>query len=173
VAIWEITSDVGVPAFLCMVAESRANPAHATPPVGGEGCHPCRDIALLRALTEAAQKRLTMITGSRDDLGYAEYARRFDAHYIEAMTQVVRATDGERSFHSAPTRNFDSCEQDVSWELQRLGERGLEQVIAVELASLPCGVHVVRVVIPGLEAIQDIPGYVPGARARAQKASFA
>jgi Uncharacterized conserved protein len=33
----------------------------------GYGCHPARQIALMRALTEAAQTRLTVISGLRDD----------------------------------------------------------------------------------------------------------
>ena len=37
-------------------------------PEFGAGCHPSRDIALLRALTEAAQARTTFIAGSRDDM---------------------------------------------------------------------------------------------------------
>jgi len=173
VAVWETTSDIGIPCFLCMICQGSSGPFEALPPVGGEGCHPSRAIALLRALTEAAQKRLTMITGSRDDLLYPEYARRTDPHYIKVMSELIQSADGERSFHTSPSRDFESCEQDVAWERERLASVGLKQVVSVELASHECGIHVVRVLIPGLEAIHDLPGYVPGARARALSASFA
>jgi ribosomal protein S12 methylthiotransferase accessory factor YcaO len=58
VAVWEITSDVEMPAYLCTVAD-RADD-RLQPPLfaSGMGCHPSRQIALLRALTEAAQSRL-------------------------------------------------------------------------------------------------------------------
>lgn len=173
VAIWETTTDIGIACFSCMVAEHSPSALHAVPPVGGEGCHPCRDIALLRALTEAAQKRLTMITGSRDDLRYPEYAKRSDPHYIEAMARIMREGEGERSFQRAPSRDFETCEQDVEWELKALAAVRLRQVVAIDVAHHDCGVHVVRVVVPGLESIHDLPGYVPGPRARAQSALYA
>ena len=64
VAVWDTTTDVGVASFLCGVY-GRDPPL----PEFGAGCHPSRDIALLRALTEAAQARTTFIAGSRDDIG--------------------------------------------------------------------------------------------------------
>lgn len=173
VAVWETTTDIGIACFSCMVAERSPSALHSVPPVGGEGCHPCRDIALLRALTEAAQKRLTMITGSRDDLRYPEYRKRSDPHYIDAMTRVLGEGEGERSFESAPSQDCDTCEQDVAWELQALAGARLKQVVAVDLAHHECGVHVVRVIVPGLESIHDLPGYAPGPRARAQNALYA
>ncbi len=39
----------------------------------GFGCHADRDVALSRALTEAAQARLTVISGARDDIGAGGY----------------------------------------------------------------------------------------------------
>ena len=44
----------------------------------GMGAHPMRGIALSRALTEAAQSRLTYIAGSRDDVFRDMYARLRD-----------------------------------------------------------------------------------------------
>ena len=47
---WETTTDVGVPAFQCLVMDRTGEISH----VGhGAGCHPTRGIAPLRALTEA------------------------------------------------------------------------------------------------------------------------
>jgi len=55
VTIWETTSDVGVAAFRCMIVEQGETDGH----IGiRDGCHPHRGIALLRAVTEAAQTRL-------------------------------------------------------------------------------------------------------------------
>ena len=52
------------PSFCCLVAEASGEFAD---PEYGNGCHPAREVALLRALTEAAQARLTYIAGARDD----------------------------------------------------------------------------------------------------------
>ena len=67
VAVWHASTTVEVPCFACAIADVRGNtlyPQHAA----GYGCHVSKEIALLRALTEAAQTRLTFISGARDDL---------------------------------------------------------------------------------------------------------
>ncbi|ADI03601.1 ycaO protein [Streptomyces bingchenggensis BCW-1] len=46
--------------------------------VPGSGCHGAPEVALARALTEAAQGRLTVISGSRDDLSDRLYALQAD-----------------------------------------------------------------------------------------------
>ena len=65
VAMWETTTDVGIPSFDCVITDNRSESAHSG---GGAGCHPARHIALLRAMTEAVQVRTNYITGARDDL---------------------------------------------------------------------------------------------------------
>ena len=66
VRMWDMTSEVGIPAFGCSIDE--AGPLGRTGPYDGFGCHLSAEIALSRAMTEAAQSRLTFIAGSRDDL---------------------------------------------------------------------------------------------------------
>ena len=70
VAIWDVTSDIGIATFLCLIGDL-ANPnSH----IGlGSGTHTDRRTALARALTEAAQTRMNYITGSRDDLQFEEF----------------------------------------------------------------------------------------------------
>ena len=67
VQIWDITSDIGLPVFLCLCS-SRAL-GDGVEPEFGAGCHTDRDVALARALAEAAQARLTVISGAREDVG--------------------------------------------------------------------------------------------------------
>ena len=62
VSFWDMTSDLRVPAFYCEIDDRRGRPPFLG--FGGLGCHPCVSIALTRALTEAAQSRLTFIVGS-------------------------------------------------------------------------------------------------------------
>src|SRR5204863_4013969 len=75
VTVCEITSDVGIPAFDCQIVDRSADPLRSLFAARGTGCHPSRAIALLRALTEAAQSRLTVIAGSRDDVVRVDYER--------------------------------------------------------------------------------------------------
>ncbi|HYL80379.1 MAG TPA: YcaO-like family protein, partial [Candidatus Acidoferrum sp.] len=74
-AVWEATADTGIPAFICDVVEDDPNPLRPIGATWGVGCHPSRGVALLRALTEAAQSRVTIIAGSRDDVPRDQYER--------------------------------------------------------------------------------------------------
>jgi YcaO-like protein with predicted kinase domain len=164
VAAWEMTSDVGLPAFQCAIGEAVEDPLHLLPVYWGGGCHPTREVALLRALTEAAQSRLTFIAGSRDDKGRRDYQRLGDPDTIRRTTAALRAGGPLRRYHDVPTFEGETFEADVAWELDRLRAVGVERVVMVDLTRPGCGLPVVRVVIPGLEA-ENGPGYVYGARA--------
>jgi ribosomal protein S12 methylthiotransferase accessory factor len=166
VAVWETTSDVGIPSFLCTIVERSHNRLRPLPAMNGMGCHPAREVALLRALTEAAQGRMTMITGSRDDLRQTSYAEAQDLDFLGRMERRMRASGPERSFNAVPTWNGETFEDDIAWELQRLQAAGMKQVAVVDLTKREFGIAVVRVVIPGLEPIHDVPGYTSGPRAR-------
>ncbi len=162
VGIWETTSDIGVPSFRCTICETGDRPSH----IGiGDGCHPDRAIALLRAMTEAAQTRLTYISGARDDLMPDEFtasALRDKWTYIRSVTDRCAPT---LRFSDGPNRSTGSFEDDLDWLLARLASTGLDQVVAVDLSREDIDISVVRVVIPGLEAPHDDADYVPGPRA--------
>jgi len=165
VAVWETTTDVGIASFLCVIFQPEDYPDRPLAPAAGAGCHPSRSIALLRALTEAAQSRLVQISGSRDDLSRDLYVRHnHDANLVALRGQVGRPR--LKSFLEAPDWNSDTLDGDVEWELGRLQRAGIREVITVDLTKEFLDLPVVRVVIPGLEGLHEIPGYVPGKRAR-------
>jgi YcaO-like protein with predicted kinase domain len=165
-AAWDITSDVGIPAFLGQIVDRSDDPARALYACGGMGCHPTRRIALLRALTEAAQGRLTAIAGSRDDLPRAEYERTRSVDAVQDYRTRTEA-QGTRDFHCAPNHESDTFDEDVAWELDQLRRVGISQVVAIDLTRSEFRIPVVRVVIPGLEGANMHPNYRAGARARA------
>jgi YcaO-like protein with predicted kinase domain len=164
--LWEITTDIGIPAFQCTIVDHEPSPARPIGPMTGMGCHPSRGVALLRALTEAAQSRLTLITGSRDDVSHGPLGTEGELDRARRFQERMQAAPPARSFLDAPTHETSSFDEDVGWELDRLRAAGLSQVVVVELTKREFGIPVVRAVVPGLEALDDIPGYVPGARAR-------
>jgi ribosomal protein S12 methylthiotransferase accessory factor len=166
IGIWDITSDIGVAAFACVLADRAPNHVGQVYTSHGSGCHPSRAIALLRALTEAAQTRLTFIAGTRDDADREFFERARDPARIERLRGELDAPGEGRGFHAVPTRESDDFEDDLRWLLERLAAAGIEQVAAVDLTQPRFGIPVVRVIAPGLESLHGIPGYVPGARAR-------
>lgn len=159
VRAWETTSDIRVPAYLCEIIDPSS-------PIGttgftGMGCHLSPPIALLRALTEAAQSRMTYITGSRDDL----FRRDYRAVRIEGSPSHEANTVADRTLEDAPADSATSSfEGDVRTLVDRLAAAGLPSVLVVDLTSDRHGIPVMRVVVPGLEGPDDEPSYVPGRR---------
>jgi YcaO-like protein with predicted kinase domain len=171
VAVWDTTTDVGLPSFLCAVVERSFDPFRPVGMARGMGCHNDAAVALSRALTEAAQSRLTRIVGSRDDISSEEVARlQSEEENARHRAQVRAPARPPRRFDEVPSASLPSFEADLRLALERLARLGLEQVVVVDLSRPTYPVHVVRVVVPGLEAISEMPGYVPGPRASAHTA---
>jgi ribosomal protein S12 methylthiotransferase accessory factor len=166
VAVWETTSDIGIPCFECIITERSDSALRPLFSAEGMGCHPDRVIALLRALTEAAQSRLTAIVGSRDDLLARDYERTRSREILQLNQELMQRTGNMRSFPDGPTWECDTVEEDVKWELERLRVAGIDEVVVIDLSKAAFDIPVVRVVIPGLETANRAPNYVPGTRAR-------
>jgi ribosomal protein S12 methylthiotransferase accessory factor len=148
-AIWDLTSRVGLPVFQCLIAEREEDPHRLLSCASGFGCHPSRHVALLRALTEAAQSRLTIIAGSRDDLLRSGYSKwRDDANVRVWRAQAER--QGTASFSAAPTFELATFEDDVALELAAVAQAGCGQAVVIDLTRPEFAVPVVRVIVPGL-----------------------
>jgi YcaO-like protein with predicted kinase domain len=164
--VWDVTSDIGIPAFVCDIpAEGDGTPGGLRR-FRGAGCHPDRGVALARALTEAAQIRLTYIAGIRDDLPAADYAETTEQKLGAALLDAVSQAGGARSFRDVAGHHTDDVAIDLRWELDRLRAIGIERAIAVDLTRPDFGIPVVRVVIPGLEWDPNHSNYVAGPRAQ-------
>jgi YcaO-like protein with predicted kinase domain len=167
-AVWDITSDVGLAAFLCVIVDRAADPFRRLYYASGSGCHPRRELALSRALTEAAQCRLTYIAGARDDADRSFFERARDPERIASMRQRIAAEPvSARRFSEVPSAMHQTIDEDLRWELSCLERSGMPRVVAVDLARAEFGLAVVRVIVPGLEGVSGAPGYTRGARARA------
>jgi YcaO-like protein with predicted kinase domain len=162
VAIWDMTTDIGIPAFRCLIAEGDRQPARMRRGSVGMGCHPDRAIALLRALTEAAQARLAALYTVRDE---PDHLDRHDGAADVAEQQAELAAEATRDFTSVPAFVSDSIDQDVAWELDALRSAGINEVVAVDLTREEFGISVVRVIVPGLEGPTGIVSCLLGPRA--------
>ena len=117
--------------------------------------------ACIRAITEAAQARLTRISGSRDDIVQQDFER------LGAQQPVIEHMgSGSKKLNDGVTCQSDTIEDDLTFVIERLRHSGIEQIIAVDLSKEEIGIPVVRMIAPGLEGRFDQEGYVPGRRAR-------
>ena len=165
VAVWDITSDIGIATFACHIVPRDDNALWHRAVASGFGCHPVREIALIRALTEAAQSRLTLISGLRDDFQRDTYEELLDPEVIGAARDRHLAARGARRFDAVPTQDGATFEDDVAWELKCIRKACVRQVVVVDLTKPEFGLPVVRVIVPGLEPIL-VSDCVPGRRAQ-------
>ncbi|MCP4251989.1 MAG: YcaO-like family protein, partial [Candidatus Scalindua sp.] len=131
----------------------------------GYGAHLDPEIAMIRALTEAAQGRLIYISGSRDDFFRCNYRRlkRGDDEraidYIERSPETIDARDRENE-------SSDTFEEDIIRVFEKLKRVNVNQIIALDLTLPEFDIAVVRIIGPGLEGYK-FDYYSPGQRALA------
>ena len=95
----DITSDIGVPT--CAAAADDVRLRDPTLLTTGMGTHTSANVAVLRALTEVAQSRLTQIHGAREDTTLADFrkqigydrTKRLNKHWFEATDTKSFARD--------------------------------------------------------------------------------
>ncbi len=167
VTVWNITSDLNIPSFYCAIVNQTLDLSRPINGASGMGTHPAKGIALLRALTEAAQSRLTLISGSRDDLSANEYKDGKDADRHQKTVESLNKVVPLQQYAAIESWTHETLEQDMTLLTEQLAARGLDKIIVVDLSKPAYDIPVVRVVVPGLEGIDFVPGYRPGTRAKA------
>lgn len=127
----------------------------------GSGLHPIKEIALIRAICEAAQSRLSHIHGGRDDI--IERVKYFEKKGRSVELQAVSRLRAEAT---SQTEIIDyssiNCQEaaissiESAWELliERLRHIGLCTVLKVLLSKATDDITVVRIIIPGLETFE-------------------
>jgi len=139
-----LTSGTGIPTISCTLVDPQAPPT-ALNAHSGCGTHPDARIALTRALTEAAQTRVTFIQGGREDLA--------DMAPNRGASPAAELPTGERTiaFDEIASHEHPSINEDVEFMLERLRQSGFGQVVVVDLTKDTIGIPVVRVVVPRAE----------------------
>lgn len=151
VVVWDLTSDVGIAVFACAIMEDPEQPAWRQ--LGlyqGFGCHLAPEIALSRALTEAAQTRLTYIVGARDDFFPFDYERATDPELLQSIWyQLAHESHQPVLFEELPALASADLGADLELTVDRLGACGNRQVVVVDLSRPEFEVPVVKVLVPG------------------------
>jgi ribosomal protein S12 methylthiotransferase accessory factor len=168
VAVFEMDSDVGVPSFRAGLVERKDMAQwRRMGTQWGCGTHLSPVIALSRAITEAAQARLTVIAGSRDDNPPAAYATSQEVGTAQRFRDTAFAAPAARAFPAkGRLPETGSFEGDLEVMLEAIRGAGAERAVVLDLSKPHIGIPVVKVVVPELEAAPFLPGYVEGVRAR-------
>lgn len=156
ITILDLPDGLGLPVFACSIMEADTGKRwRALPPFNGYGCHLDPAVALLRALTEAVQSRVTYISGSRDDIAAAEYSRSGNPDDLASYRALFDGA-AERRWTGRGGPRHDSFEGDVCWLVDLLARHGFGQVAMVDLTKPGIDVPVVKAVVPGLRVPESL-----------------
>ncbi|MEO8846603.1 MAG: YcaO-like family protein [Kofleriaceae bacterium] len=151
VFVWDLTSDIGLCAIGCAIVEDPREPAwRALGCYQGFGAHLSPQVAIARALTEAAQTRLTYIAGGRDDFFPADYARATNPDILRAMWErLTQPCDEPVMFDDLPAHAPRGLGHALEMAVEVACVAGAEQIIAVDLTHPKLKVPVTKVIVPG------------------------
>jgi ribosomal protein S12 methylthiotransferase accessory factor len=159
----DITSDIGVPT--CAAVSDDIRLKDPTLLTTGMGTHTSARVAVLRALTEVAQSRLTQIHGAREDTTAADFRRQIGYERSKRLNKHWFEESAFKDFAEIMSYDSDDFLEDIKYMLARLQEAGLDRAIAVDLTRAEIGVPVVRIIVPGLE-ISAVDSERAGRRSR-------
>jgi ribosomal protein S12 methylthiotransferase accessory factor len=147
--VHDITSDVGVATCQALLTD----PSYVTSTginkmrFQGLGTHPSAHTAMLRAITEAVQARLSFIQGARDDYNIAPSTAR---SWTKTKRAFLYSPREHAAFSEIPSADHHDLLDDYSFLIARLRSIGIKHVIATDLTDPEMAIPVVRVRIPQL-----------------------
>jgi YcaO-like protein with predicted kinase domain len=159
VTLFDVTTDIGVPCFYALVAPETDLGRHVDTGTGA-ACHPVAAVAAIRAVIEAAQTRVSLIAGARDDIARSDYG----AQVPRGVSALVEISPGLRPPPTGlppATPLPDQC----SFIQSRLVACGHGEALVVPLGGQDLGIDVLRVFVPGLEDRLTNRNWRPGPRA--------
>jgi ribosomal protein S12 methylthiotransferase accessory factor len=149
VLVRDITSDIGIPTMAAIADDVMLrDPMLLTI---GIGTHTSARIAVMRALTEVAQSRLTQIHGAREDTVLAELRKKMGYDRAKRINEYWFRNNGTLDYSKIVSCDSDDFLEDIRFMVEALKNKGLDRVIVVDLTREEIGIPVVRVIVPGLE----------------------
>jgi len=155
VTVKDITSDIGIPTMAAVADDVLLrDPTLLTI---GIGTHTSARIAVMRALTEVAQSRLTQIHGARENTTIADLRKKMGYDRAKRINGYWFKDNGQVAYPDIPSYDSDDFVKDIRFAIEALDKRGLDRVIVVDLSREEIGIPVVRVIVPGLEVFAMDP----------------
>ncbi len=152
VGVWTIPSDHGLPVYWCHIMESTRQAPLAPFPAAGFGCDLTHDRALAKALLEACQSRLGVISAAREDVT-GHFYKEPNSYELSAWRKLL-------SRGGSPYPNPEPgppAENTLKPALDAIALAGAKAAVAVVLfsdESIP--LHVVRMVAPPLQSNPEL-----------------
>ena len=156
-ALFDLTTDTGTPTIMALVGPSRG--ARYFDIAAGFGTHPVAARAAVKAITEAAQSRVTAIAGSRDDIAVDEY----DDSPDEAIARLFEVAPGGVAPKGLPAAT--GVDDGLAFMARGLKAAGVPSPVSVPLGGESYGIAVVRLLSTELEDRDANTNWRPGPRA--------
>lgn len=152
----DVTGPTGIPTFVASCDDPHTGNVMLLN--RGQAAHWDPLVAMTKAVLEAAQGRLTVIQGAREDLASQEKSLRrygYDRLRRREFSFYFR-TDGEtRPVNDYRHVSFSSLRQAERYVLEGLRRAGYERAVAVNLTHSNVEIPVVKIVVPGMKPWQD------------------
>ena len=152
--MFQIDSDTEMPIVMALL-EAKHNSHNLSEQngvrCGGCCCHPDRGRAMVKAITEAAQARLALVAGARDDIRSDHYDTGKIFTLPVSNEAEVKTLISPAKYPDKPSSLTTTLADKIDDLVSRLRYVGIEQVLVVNLDSEEFGIHVVRVVATGLQ----------------------
>lgn len=145
VRIWEITSNLGIPAYHVAIADN--NSIRGLNIFTGTGAHLSHSTALFRALSEAIQGRLSYISGSRDDIleGYYTKMRQKDTKFMSGSSH-----SNAKNYEYTPYV-LGTVSESLNKILNILKDNNYSQIYVVDHTQPEINIPVIQVFIPDMQ----------------------
>ncbi|MBP1908127.1 YcaO-related McrA-glycine thioamidation protein [Methanolobus bombayensis] len=148
VKLWALNHDTEITTVVAVTDDVRLKDAALL--VMGAGAHLKPEIAVRRALTEAAQSRVVQIHGAREDTEREKFVREIGYDRIKRMNKYwyedgeqISMKDLKDLSKTTPAESIDV----IAGQLKKV----TDSAVVVDLSRENVAVPVVRVIIPGFE----------------------
>ena len=161
ITLFDQTTNIGLPVIFALLAPRDRSATRYFDLAAGCGCHPIASRAAIRAITEAAQTRISNIAGGRDDFDPAEYHQR-----LSASLQSLAALRADVPGSPPPGLPMGTSLATLFAHARaQLVGAGITSIAAFPLGGAKAGIAVARLLAHGLEDRSTNRHWRPGPRA--------
>lgn len=147
VLLWDLSANSAWPCVAVLLIAQPDGQSAASGLFTGYGCQPDLALAIQSAVLEVVQSRLTLITGTRDDLDYPQYQHCRQSEFQAQLWHHHR----HAAAYVGPAPATDN--QQANWlALVRQVEQFYRQpVYGLDLTDSQLRIPVIRLLVPGLQ----------------------